>query len=101
MKTIEVTIVRIYLTESSHLIEEIINYLKNEVHIREISIFRAIRGFGETGEHSSSIVDLSLDLPLAIEFFNDDKSKVEKAIDHINKVLKPKHIVAWQAKTYL
>lgn len=101
MKTIRVTMVRIYISESSHLMEDIINYLKKEVAIRGVSVFRAICGFGDSGEHSSLISDLSLNLPLTIEFFDDDKDKVKQAITHINELIKPEHMVTWDADSYL
>ncbi len=97
MKTVDVVIARIYITESSHLLNSIVNYLKQEAHIRGISVFRAISGFGETGNHSSSLLDLSLDLPLAIEFF-DSREKIEFALAHLSQTLKPEHIVFWDAR---
>lgn len=101
MKTIDVLIVRIYVTEASHLLNKIIDYLKKDVKIRGISVFRAISGFGETGSHTASLLDLSLDLPLTVEFFDDDISKIEKALDHLGTIIKPEHIVSWQAKANL
>ena len=101
MKTVDVLMVRIYITESSHLLNKIIDYLKQDAKIRGISVFRAISGFGESGDHTSSLVDLSLDLPITIEFFDDDKNKIERALNHLNSILKPKHIVFWEAKATL
>ena len=98
MKSIDVLMVRIYITEKSHLLNTIIDYLKKQIKIRGISVFRAIGGFGETGNHTSSLIDLSLDLPIAIEFFDDDKNKIEEALDHLNSIVKPEHIVMWEAK---
>ncbi|MBA2654440.1 MAG: DUF190 domain-containing protein [Gammaproteobacteria bacterium] len=98
MKTVDVLMVRIYITESSHLLNKIIDYLKNEAKIRGISVFRAISGFGESGNHTSSLVDLSLDLPLIVEFFDDNKGKIDKALDGLNVMIKPEHIVMWEAK---
>ena len=97
MKTIDVTIVRIYIMESEHLLNQVINYLKKEAKIRGISVFRAISGFGETGNHTASLIDLSLDLPLAIEFF-DRKDKISFALEHLSKIIKHKHIIFWDAK---
>jgi uncharacterized protein len=97
MKTVDVIIVRIYITESSHLLNTIVNYLKTEAKIRGISVFRAISGFGETGNHSISLLDLSLDLPLSIEFF-DSKEKIKPAIAYLSAIIKPEHIVFWEAK---
>ena len=97
MKTIDVVIVRIYITESSHLLNTIVNYLKSEANIRGISVFRAISGFGESGSHTTSLMDLSLDLPLAIEFF-DSKENIAFALEHLTKMIKHEHIVFWDAK---
>lgn len=97
MKTMDVIIVRIYITESSHLLNTIVNYLKTEAKIRGISVFRAISGFGETGNHTSSLLDLSLDLPLSIEFF-DSKDKIEPALEYLSGIIKHEHIVFWEAK---
>ncbi len=97
MKTMDVIIVRVYITESSHLLDKIINYLKKETKIRGISVFRAISGFGESGNHTASLIDLSLDLPLAIEFF-DSKDKIEPALEYLSGIIKHEHIVFWEAK---
>lgn len=98
MKTIDVLMVRIYITEASHLLNKIVDYLKNDAKIRGISVFRAISGYGETGDHTSSLLDLSLDLPLTLEFFDNDKDKIKRAIDHLGTIVKPEHIVFWEAK---
>ena len=99
MKTINVLVARIYITESSHLLDEITRYLKNEAHIRGVSVFRAISGFGSTGSHhTASLIDLSLDLPLAIEFFDDNRQRIEEALDHLSSLVKPEHIIIWEAK---
>jgi PII-like signaling protein len=98
MNTIDVLVVRIYITESSHLLNKIVDYLKKDAKIRGVSVFRAISGFGESGNHTASLMDLSLDLPLTLEFFDDDKSKIEKALDHLSSIVKPEHIILWEAK---
>ncbi len=99
MKTIDVIFVRIYITESSHLLNTIVKYLKNEAKIRGISVFRAISGFGDTGKnHTASLMDLSLDLPLSIEFF-DSKNKIDTALDYLSGIIKHEHIVFWEAKS--
>lgn len=98
MKTVNVTLVRIYITESSHLLKQIVDYLQQTAKIRGISVFRAISGFGESGDHTSALIDLSLNLPLTIEFFDDDKAKIDAALEHLNTMVKPEHIVMWEAK---
>jgi len=97
MKTIDVVMVKIYITESSKLLKPILEYLKKEANIRGVSVFRAISGYGESGSHASSLIDLSLDLPLTIEFF-DEKNKIDVALEHLTKTIKPEHIIFWEAK---
>lgn len=94
---VDVIMVKIYITESSKLLKPTLEYLKHEANIRGVSVFRAIRGFGESGNHASSLIDLSLDLPLAIEFF-DEENKVNIALEHLAKTIKPEHMVFWSAK---
>lgn len=98
MKTIDVLMVRIYITESSHLLEQILTWLRNEAKVRGVSVFRAIGGFGESGQHTTSLIDLSLNLPLVIEFFDEDQNKIDKVLTHLATLVKHEHIVLWQAK---
>jgi uncharacterized protein len=98
MKTIDVVIVRIYITEASHLLDKIVDYLKKDAKIRGVSVFRAISGFGETGNHTASLIDLSLNLPLTVEFFDNDREKIDKALNHLGSIIRPEHIVLWEAK---
>ncbi|MDR3478483.1 MAG: DUF190 domain-containing protein [Gammaproteobacteria bacterium] len=97
MKVIQVTMVRIYITESSKLLKPIIQYLQEEAKVRGISVFRAVSGYGETGAHLSSFMDLSLDLPLAIEFF-DHPEQVKLALEKLSTMVKPEHVVFWDAR---
>lgn len=96
MKMEEVIVVRIYITESSALLPQIVTYLKKEAGIRGVSVFRAISGYGDTGVHSVNLVDLSLDLPLTIEFF-DVKNKIDTALEQIKNWVSAEHIIFWQA----
>lgn len=98
MRTATVTVVRIYITEASGLLKKILKYLHDDIKVRGVSVFRAISGYGDSGTpHESSLVDLSLDLPLTIEFF-DRPEKITKALEHINSMVKPEHIVFWAAQ---
>jgi hypothetical protein len=96
MNSTEITMVRIYITEKSKLLNPIINYLIKDAHIRGVTVFRAIEGFGKTGVHTSTLLDLSLDLPLVIEFFDCPK-KINTILEHLNTIVKPLHIVSWPA----
>lgn len=94
---VDVVMVKIYITESSKLLKPTLEYLKHEANIRGVSVFRAINGYGESGSHASSLLDLSLDLPLMIEFF-DEKNKINLALEHLSKTIKPEHVVFWDAQ---
>ena len=96
MKTIDILVVRIYITESSGLLSKLVSYLKDTVKVRGVSVFRAISGFGDTGTHTSGLIDVSLDLPLVIEFF-DEQEKVEEALEYLSTLIKSEHIIYWKA----
>lgn len=102
MKVKTVTMVRIYILESSGLLKKIKDYLMNESEVKGVSVYRAITGFGPTThhEHTTSLVDLSIDLPLTLEFF-DVPENVKVAITELRKIVKAEHIVMWEAKAIL
>ncbi len=97
MKEESVTMVRLYLTEESHQLERLMVLLHDEEKVRGVTAFRGVSGFGQSGEmHSSMLLDLSLDMPLILEFF-DEPEKVRRVLEHLNKIFKPGHIVSWPA----
>ncbi len=98
MNAHQVIIVRVYLMESSGKLNTVVDYLTKEAKIRGLTIFRAISGYGDSGGHHTSLIDMSLNLPLVIEFF-DSKDKVEPALEHLQKIIKPEHMVYWQANS--
>lgn len=93
-----VTFVRIYLTEAENRLESLLACLHDEEKVSGVSVFRALGGFGRSGiMHSSSLVDLSLNLPLVVEFF-DTPDKVDTILEHMAGRFEPGHIVRWQAE---
>lgn len=98
MSETDVLIVRVYLHEAKSNMEELLKYLHDESKVHGVTVFRGITGFGTSGEyHSSKLIDMSLDLPIVIEFF-DEPEKVNDIIEELNKQIKPGHIVYWPAK---
>jgi uncharacterized protein len=98
----EVTIVRIYISETDHgrrksLMQEVLNILHDQHRVRGVTVFRGIAGFGDTGEvHASDILRLMVDLPLVIEFF--DAPPVVQAVLRLLEGLIPEgRTVSWQA----
>lgn len=98
MNETDVLIVRLYLHEAKSHMEELLQYLHDESKVHGVTVFRGITGFGTSGKyHSSKLIDMSLDLPVVIEFF-DEPDKVKPIIEELNKKIKPGHIVYWPAK---
>jgi PII-like signaling protein len=98
MKWESVTFVRIYLTEANSALEPLLKRLHDEEKVRGVSVFRAVSGFGGSGVmHTGSLLDLSLDLPVTVEFF-DRPDKVAGILEHLSDLLESGHIVRWQAE---
>jgi len=101
MKTKEVTIARIYTLEGHDQLNQALDILHDEEKIFGVTITRGIAGFGKDREvHTSSLLTLSLELPLVIEFY-DEPEKVAKAIQVLTSRLDLKHIVSWPATAYV
>lgn len=97
MKRQQVTVVRLYLTEGHGQLEALIKRLRDWEHLKGLSVFRGVAGFGDSGTlHSGRLVDLSLDLPVVVEFF-DSPEKVETIIEHLDTTIKPGHMLCWDA----
>jgi len=93
-----VTMVRVYLTESGRLLPTLLAKLHDEEKVRGVTVFRGISGFGKSGKvHSSTLLDLSLDLPVVIEFF-DTPERVDGILQHLREILPPGHVVSWSAQ---
>jgi PII-like signaling protein len=94
----EITIARIYLTEGQHLLKQLITKLHDQEKVRGVTVFRGISGFGHSGRvHSASLLDLSMDLPLVVEFF-DLPERVEAILEDLESTLSNVAVVSWQAK---
>lgn len=98
MRTAAVTVVRLYLTEGEGRLDALVARLREQEGVRGLTVFRAIEGAGKSGVlHTASLVDLSLDLPLVIEFF-DAPEKVERILEHIAGDFQPGHVLCWSAE---
>ncbi len=91
-----VTLVRIYLSEADHKLDALMQRLHDEEHVRGVTVFRGITGFGDGGQvHGSSLLDLSLDLPLVVEFY-DQPERIETILDGLSDLVKPRHVISWE-----
>lgn len=94
MTTREVTLVRIYLREGEHLLNRLIKFLHDEAKVRGVTVLGGIEGFSENGKiRSASLVDLSLDLPLIVEFY-DEPLKAEGIISALVNDMHLNHIIS-------
>lgn len=96
MKSNKVIMVRIYLMEDDKARKTILEYLKNKIKPRGFSIFRAVDGEGKSGEHTSYLLNLSLNLPITIEFF-DDEATIKPILDYLESFIPLEHLIFWEA----
>ena len=97
MTSKEVTLVRVYLTEGDHQLRKLLDFLQEEEHVRGVTAFRGIAGFGDSGKlHDATLLDISLDLPLVVEFY-DEPQRAEKIIRDLHQWVGSGHIVSWAA----
>ena len=97
----DVTVVRVYLTEGKHQLDTLMTALHDEHKVMGVTAFRGIAGFGQSGKmHSSSLLDMSLDLPVVLEFF-DTPEKIRTIVSEIEKNLNPGHLITWSAQMNL
>lgn len=98
MKVIDVTMVRIYLTEGEGVMQSLLKRLHDWEKVKGVTVFRGISGFGGSGvTHTSVAVDLLMDLPVVVEFF-DTPEKVQGILNHLESSIKPRHVISWDAK---
>lgn len=100
MASATVTVVRIYLREGEHLLPRILGILHDEEKVSGVTVTRGIAGFGPDGKmHMASLVDLSLDLPLIVEFY-DTPERVEAVLEKLAGGLGLTHVITWPAVVY-
>lgn len=98
MKRTDVTVVRLYLSEGHAQLENLLKRLHDWEKLKGVTVFRGIAGFGDSGTlHTAKLVDLSLDLPVVVEFF-DEPHKIEAILEHLKADIKPGHLLSWSAQ---
>jgi len=82
-----ITMVRVYLTEAEGRLKKLLKYLHDDSQVRGVTVLRGISGFGKSGKiHTAHLVDLSLDLPVIIEFF-DTPEKITPILSHLETLI--------------
>jgi len=97
----EVTMVRIYCTEKDGMHRELLALLHDREKVAGVTAFRGIAGFGGSGRvHEAGLLDMGMDLPIIIEFF-DRPDKVKAVMQHLHNKVAPGHMVSWSAQANL
>ena len=92
-----VTVARVYVTEGRHIHEKIFERLHDDHKVKGVTVYRGITGFGKSGDtHSSALLDLSFDMPVVVEFFDED-TIVKAALDAISDLVSPGHVLTFAA----
>ncbi|QWF70137.1 DUF190 domain-containing protein [Methylomonas paludis] len=101
MATKTVTIVRVYLREGENLLSDLLKFLHDEVQVSGVTVVRGIAGFGADGKlHLSSLSDLSLDLPLIVEFY-DTPERISPILQALESQPGITHVISWQSTCYI
>lgn len=95
----QIMVARVYLSEGEAQLKTLLKRLHDWEKLRGVTVFRGISGYGDSGKiHNSGLLDLSLDMPIVVEFF-DTPEKIERVIEHLSSVVKPGHVTWWAANT--
>ncbi|MEQ8232610.1 MAG: DUF190 domain-containing protein [Gammaproteobacteria bacterium] len=97
----DVLVVRVYLAERGGQLEALLDLLHDEAQIRGWTVYRGVSGYGSSGRvRSARLVDLALDLPVTVEFF-DAPARVEAVLERVVALAGAGHVVSWPARMAL
>ncbi len=96
----EIMIARVHTLEGHDHFNQVLDILHDQ-KIAGMTVIRGVAGMGGSGElHTSSLLSLSLELPIIIEFY-DEPERVESSIKVLKAKLDLPHIVSWIAKAHI
>lgn len=99
MKMVDITMVRVYLAEGRSDLSRVEKWLQDEANVPGYTVFRGIAGMGGDGnKHTASLIDLSSELPIVVEFF-DTPERIDETLENLQKLVKADRIVSWSAKS--
>lgn len=103
MSSKKVTIAHVYMLEGHAHLERVLDILHDREKVMGATVIRGIAGYGASGTgavHTSSLLNLSLELPLIVEFY-DEPDKVARVIESLRSQLDLQHIVSWSAEAHV
>jgi hypothetical protein len=93
-----VTMARIYLIEGRDDINKIITRLV-DLKASGFTVFKGVAGLGSDHRlHKASLLALSSELPIIIEFF-DKPERVTEIIEQLGDLVKPELVISWSAQS--
>ncbi|WP_297809699.1 DUF190 domain-containing protein [uncultured Methylophaga sp.] len=93
-----VTMARIYLIEGRDDINKIITRLV-DLKANGFTVFKGVAGLGSDHRlHKASLLALSSELPIIIEFF-DKPERVTEIIEQLGDLVKPELVISWSAQS--
>lgn len=93
MKSEPVSVVRVYIREGEHIADKLLRFLRDERAVAGVTVIRGVAGFGEDLKlHTAGLLDLSLDLPVVVEFF-DQPEKARHAVEGLISRFDLHHVV--------
>jgi len=92
----QVKVTRVYLNEEAPLLNELFDYLQAK-KIKGATIYRGVKGFGDSGKtRETRFLDLHLDLPVVLEFF-DEPQRIDEILSVFSEKIPPGHMLQWLA----
>ena len=89
------TMALIYLSEGDMGIDQVLTRLRRAGAIKGVTDYRGIAGYGLSGRvHEAHLLDLSLDLPLVVEFF-DTAEQVRAILHALQGQMELPQVVTW------
>ena len=74
--------------------------LRDEEKVAGATVIRAQQGFGTDGVlHGQGLIDLALDLPLILEFY-DAPERIEGVLTRLQEKMEIKHMISWNALSH-
>ena len=94
----EITMVRVYLSEADKMLSALLQYLNFEMKVQGVTVFKAVAGYAKGGAMHTLQTEASRhDLPLVLEFFDQEEDVVTNAIKGLKSMVGSTHVVAWKA----
>lgn len=95
----DIVMVRVYLSEGQDHYDRLVDWLHDDGRVKGVSVFRAVEGFGDNRKiKTSSLMSLSLELPVVVEFF-DAPEIIKEVLEQVETMVNADHIVSWTAQS--